>query len=74
MAVSRVASELGLPTRSLVRWLETHARPVLRPVAIAPEPGTSAERSAGSVLTTPHGLRVEGLDREALVAVLRALG
>jgi hypothetical protein len=37
-AVSHVAAALGLPTRSLVRWLETPTRPVLRHMAIAPAP------------------------------------
>ena len=73
-AVSRVAAALGLPTRSLVRWLETPTRPVLRPVAIAAAPEVPAALRAGPVLITPRGVRVEGLDRGALVAVLQALG
>ena len=71
---SRVAAALGLPTRSLVRWLETPARPVLRPVAIASAPEGRAQHRAAPVLITPRGVRVEGLDRDALVAVLQALG
>ena len=73
-AISRVAAALGLPTQSLVRWLETPTRPVLRPVAIAAAPAATAEHRAGPVLITPGGVRVEGLEREALVAVLQALG
>jgi hypothetical protein len=73
-AVSHVAAAVGLPTRSLVRWLETPARPVLRPVAIAPAAEVAAAHRAGPVLITPRGVRVEGLEREALVAVLQALG
>jgi hypothetical protein len=73
-AVARVAAALGLPTRSLVRWLETPARPVLRRVAIAGAPEVTAEPSAGPVLITARGVRVEGLDGAALVAVLQALG
>jgi hypothetical protein len=72
-----VAAALGLPTRSLVRWLETPARPVLRRVAIAGAPEVTAEPSAGPVLITAitaRGVRVEGLDGAALVAVLQALG
>ena len=74
IAVNRVATALGLPTRSLARWLETPARPVLWPVAITPAPEVPAEPGAGPVLITPRGVRVEGLDRAALVALLQALG
>ena len=74
MAVSRVAAALGLPSQSLVRWLETPPRPVLRRVAIAAAPEATAAPHVGPVLITPRGVRVEGLERDALVAVLQALG
>jgi hypothetical protein len=74
IAVNRVATALGLPARSLARWLETPARPVLRPVAIAAAPAVGGEARPRLVLITPRGVRVEGLDRAALVAVLQALG
>jgi hypothetical protein len=46
---------------------------VLRPVAVAaPTPERSAV--ARPVDVTPHGVRVEGLDRAGLIVVLRALG
>jgi hypothetical protein len=70
--VARVARTLGLPGRSLARWLERPPAPVLRPVAMAPEPVLAPR--AGLVVITPQGLRVEGLDGETLVALLRALG
>jgi transposase-like protein len=73
-AVSRVATALGLPTRTLLRWLATPARPGLRPVAIASAPEEKVEHRATPVLITPRGVRVEGLERDALVAVLLALG
>jgi transposase-like protein len=66
----RVARELGLPTKSLARWLQRRPAPRLRPVAVGPDPTPAAS----VVLVTPHGCRVEGLDRDGLVAVLRALG
>lgn len=44
MVVSRAARELGLPTRSLVRWLETPTRP---------------DEVAGLRQTTPGGYRRE---------------
>ncbi len=70
----RVARELGLPTKSLARWLQRRPTPRLRPVAVQPDPAPPSPPAAGIVLVTPHGCRVEGLDRAGLVAVLRALG
>jgi len=66
----RLAHALGLPRWSLARWLQQHPACALRPVVLTPEP-----RSTPSpVLITPHGVRVEGLDPDGLVTVLRALG
>jgi hypothetical protein len=71
-SMHRVAGALGLPARSLLRWLEQSAPPVLRPVTVRPEGAAAA--AAGPVLVTPQGVRVEGLDRDTLIAVLRMLG
>lgn len=70
----RVVWELGLPRKSLARWLQRDRAPRLRPVAVQPAPTPPARPAGGVVLVTPHGCRVDGLDREGLVAVLRALG
>jgi hypothetical protein len=70
----RVAQELGLQTQSLTRWLQEPVRPVLRPVAVRVEPEGAGRAGASPVLITPQGVRVEGLDPEGLIAVLRALG
>ena len=69
-SVHRVAGALGLPARTLTRWLQQSAPPVLRPVTVRPDPMPAA----GPVLVTPQGVRVEGLDRDTLIAVLRLLG
>ena len=69
-SVHRVAGALGLPARSLTRWLQQSAPPVLRPVTVRPDPLPAA----GPVLVTPQGVRVEGLDPDTLIAVLRLLG
>jgi hypothetical protein len=74
VALHRVASQLGLPGRSLARWLQQSAPPVLRPVTVRPEPVPGAPPATGLVLLTPQGVRVEGLDRDTLPAVLRRLG
>ena len=70
VSVHRVAGALGLPGRTLTRWLQQSAPPVLRPVTVRPEPMPAA----GPVLVTPQGLRIEGLDLDMLIAVLRRLG
>ena len=72
VAFGRLASTLGLARWSLARWLRQRPPAVLRPVTVASDSGT-ALRPPGPVLITPQGLRVEGLDRETLIAVLRAL-
>jgi hypothetical protein len=47
----------------------------MRTVEVVPDvPRATGSAGAGPVVITPQGLRVEGLDREGLVAVLRALG
>ena len=73
-SVHRVAGALGLPARSLTRWLQQSAPPVLRPVTVRSDPAPAASPAAGLVLFTPQGVRVEGLDRDTLIAVLRVIG
>jgi transposase-like protein len=78
-SIARVARELGLPSQALGRWLRPppeapvgRPRDVLRPVTVVPAAAVAGP-PAGPVLLTPQGLRVEGLDRDGLIAVLRAL-
>jgi len=73
-SIARVARDLGLPIQSLGRWVRppTLATP-LRPVAVTAERETAPRPPAGLVLLTPQGHRIEGLDRDGLIAVLRAL-
>lgn len=73
-SMNRVAGALGVPARSLTRWLQQSAPPLLRPVTVRPEPAPPTAPGAGPVLFTPQGLRIEGLDRDTLIAVLRVLG
>jgi hypothetical protein len=73
-SVERLARALGLSAPTLTHWLRPPAQPVLRPIAVVPEPQPEPERPTASiVLVTSHGVRVEGLDRDGLIAVLRAL-
>lgn len=71
---TRLARALGLSEPTLTKWLRPAARPALRPVAVTAPPTPKRAPAAGPVLTTPNGVRVMGLDRDALIAVLRALG
>jgi transposase-like protein len=78
LSIARVARDLGLPSQALGRWVRRPpAAPVPRPSGIvrpvAVVPAAASDPPAGLVLLTPHGLRVEGLDRDGLIAVLRAL-
>ena len=69
--VGRIAEGLGVTTPTLTRWLQRRQGAALRPVAVMAAP---AAPGSTLVLVTPQGVRVEGLDREGLVVVLRALG
>ena len=80
LSIARVARELGVPSQALGRWLRRppaapgpRPRGVIRPVAVVPAAAAIAGPPAGPVLLTSQGLRVEGLDRDGVIAVLRAL-
>lgn len=73
-SVTRLARELGVSEPTLTKWLRPPTQPALRPVAVTPAPSPEGRGSASPVLITPRGVRVAGLDRDGLVAVLRALG
>jgi transcriptional regulator with XRE-family HTH domain len=70
-SVRQVAQELGISEPTLARWLQPRAPSVLRPVTVAPAP--DGHDPLDLVLITAEGVRVEGLDRDAVIAVLRAL-
>lgn len=73
-SVARLARALGVSEPTLAKWLRPPTPAVVRPVAVTVAPPPDRPEGAGSVLITPRGLRVEGLDRDTLVAVLQALG
>ena len=70
-SVNRIARELGISEPTLAGWLRTRGSSILRPVAVTSEP--EPPHTPGFVLIAAHGVRVEGLDRDTLIAVLRAL-
>src|SRR6266581_3980598 len=71
VAVAAIARDLGLRPRALRLWLEApRSRPRLRRVAVTATPEPVAPTSGLSVLVTPQGVRVDGLD---LATLLRGL-
>lgn len=70
--LSHVASELGVSELSLQRWIEQGEPARFRPVEVELDSGRVPGR--GLVLITPRGYRVEGLQAESLVSLLRVLG
>jgi hypothetical protein len=72
-ALADLADELGVAPPTLQHWLARPAAPQLRPVAIEPTAMRAGSDAARAVLITPWGVRVEGLEVNALIAVLRAL-
>jgi transposase-like protein len=73
-SVGRLAWAVGVSEPTLTKWLRRPTAPVLRPVAVTP--GRRPEQAAVPrlLLITARGVRVRGLDRDTLVAVLQALG
>ena len=70
IGLDRVASELGVSSWSLSRWVqESERRGGLVPVEV-----TEAEESREMSLVTPRGFRVEGLSEEGLLRLLERLG
>ncbi|MGF1469987.1 MAG: hypothetical protein ACFCGT_28010 [Sandaracinaceae bacterium] len=64
-----VAERLEVSLESLRRW-ERAMSPAVVPVEVV----AASSRSAGLVVTSPSGFRVEGLDVETAAALLRRLG
>jgi len=74
VAVAATARDLGLRPDALRLWLQTPpTRPRLRRVAVSATPEPVAPTSGLSVLVTPQGVRVDGLDLATLVTLLRGL-
>ncbi len=72
-SVTRLAREIGVSEPTLTKWLRPSPGPGLRPVAVALPPPPAPHAGASPVLIAPNGVRIEGLDHDALIAVLRAL-
>ena len=69
---TEIASDLGINQLSLSRWLKNHdaqRRPALRPVVI--KKPTHEEGNATLTIFTPSGLRIEGVQWEQALELLR---
>jgi len=73
-SVAHLARDLRVSEPTLTKWLRPPVGPGLRPVTVVAAPTPAGAGVSGAVLVTRQGLRVEGLDRDTLIAVLRALG
>ena len=82
VAVSRIARSLGLRPKTLTLWMRDMPASKLRTVRVVPgERDARALPSAAAVpaaeqrlvVVTPSGVRVEGLDVDGVVQVLRVL-
>ncbi len=71
-SVMRLAREIGVSEPTLTKWLRLPSSG-LRPVAVMVGPAPVPPAGGSPVLILPTGVRVEGLERDALIAVLRAL-
>ncbi len=70
-----IAAELGVSTMSVSRWLRDAVDEVPSATMVPVQVIADAPRvSAGLALVTPSGLRVVGLDLDALCALLARLG
>lgn len=72
VALARVARDLGLRPRTLALWLRRRPVPKLRQVQVEPE-HERAPAITSLVLVMPSGLRIEGLDLDGILRLLRSL-
>jgi hypothetical protein len=69
---ARIARDLGLQPQTLGLWLCRKQPARIRRVVVATVPGPCGP-STQPILVTAHGHRIEGLDLDALVQVLRSI-
>jgi len=70
LAISR---DLGVKAVTLSRWLHQEDNPRFRRVEILPSGHPTQGSVTGATVTTPSGMRIEGLDLESLIALLHRL-
>ena len=70
---SRSRGTWGVKSVSLSRWLQQTQDPGFRHVEILTSGHLALGSATGMTVTTPSGIRIEGLDLETLIALLRQL-
>jgi hypothetical protein len=68
-----IAGELGISEMTAERWLRSETSGALVPVRVV-DVGRPSARAAHAVVTTPSGLRVEGLDLDAICVLVARCG
>jgi transposase-like protein len=72
--VARIATEMGVKTRTLALWLRSAPKRRLRRVKLTPDASGVAPALAPSTLAVTVGaVRVDGLDLASVVMLVRAL-
>jgi predicted transcriptional regulator len=65
--IEKIGEEVGVPWRTIRRWLSDARRGRFHAVEIEAQP------RAAVVVHGPHGIRVEGLDLDSVAELLRRL-
>ena len=74
VAIARIARELGLRPKTLTLWMRRRPASRLRAVRVARDPRpTPAVSEIRPVVVTVGGLRIEGLDLDGIVRLMRSL-
>jgi transposase-like protein len=74
VAVARIARDVGLRPKTLTLWLRRTLAPKLRAVSIESDPRPApVVPEIRPVVVIPGGLRIEGLDLESVVKLVRSL-
>jgi len=73
-SAAAIAVELGIAERTAERWLRPQASASLVPIRVIEAPRTGPTWGAVVVVTTPSGLRIEGLDVDAVCTLVARFG
>jgi transposase-like protein len=74
VAVARIARDLGLRPRTLTLWMRDMPASKLRAVRVERDPRPAPiVPEIRPVVVTPGGLRIEGLDLDGIVQLMRSL-
>jgi hypothetical protein len=74
--IAGIGPELGLPWQTVQRWAALEGQHELQPASFAPVEildATTTDKRGHLIVHGPAGLRIEGLDMDALVELCRRL-